>query len=423
MNRHPRIFPPLTVLALGSALLVACADDATPPTAPASSAAVAAATPFDLGQANATLGWQKTARALVAAHGISPIVAARSYALLGVGQYGAAVAADEMEGSDAGGRALYEARRGAVAGASAAILSYLFPDAATALAAQLASDGSAGPGNTHPHFTRGVAAGKAVGARIIARAGADGFSKPWNKLPPEDPLDGGWVGLPDVAPAGFQFPTMMPWYMESPSQFRPASHPARGSAEYLAGLDAVRAAALARTPADSIFANFWNLGLGTETALGYWDERASELIAASGMDERTASHVMALVNSAAMDATIACWDAKYHYMLLRPTMADPTIHIVGGLPGFPYGLPNHPSYPSGHSCASASSARVIEHFFPAATTALESQVADAGRSRVVGGIHYPFDVATGQALGRRVADWALAYDAMPGGLLRAVERR
>ena len=102
-------------------------------------------------------------------------------------------------------------------------------------------------------------------------------------------------------------------------------------------------------------------------------------------------------------------------------MADATITRVPGLPGFPYGLPNHPSYPSGHSCLSASAARVIESFFPEATASLEGQVSDAGRSRVIGGIHFPSDVAVGQALGRNVADWAIAYD-RAHGLLSAVQR-
>ena len=421
MNRHSRILSTLAAAALGGALIVACADDSTPPAAPGSS--VAAATRFDLGQANATLGWEDTARKLVAAHGIAPIAAGRVYALLGVGQYGAAVAADEQEGADDGGRALYEARRGAVGGASAAILSFLFPDAAAGLETRLAREGNEGPGNTHPHFTRGVMAGRAMAARVIAHARADGFSTPWNGQAFPDPFGGGWVAAPNVPPAGFQFPAMMPWYMTSPSQFRPGDPPKPGSTGFLADLDVVRTTALNRTPADSIVANFWNLSNGTMTALGYWDERAAELVAASGMDERSASHVFALVNSTAMDATIACWDAKYHYMLLRPWMADPSIHLVGGVPGFPYGMPNHPSYPSGHSCVSASAARVIESFFPASTTTLEAQVAEAGRSRVIGGIHYPFDVATGQALGRRVADWALQYDAARGGLLRAIDRR
>lgn len=420
----------LMCVAAATVGMFGCSDQPVAPSAATPSAPTASADRFDLNSAGVTLEWEDTARSLVATHSaISPIVASRMYALVGVAQYGAAVAADDADNSGGGGRALYEARRGAVAGASASILSYLFPDAAAALESKLAADGNEGPGNTHPHFTRGVAAGRAMGARMIAWAQGDGFSVAWNHQAPPDPLGGGWIGTGgDVAPAGFQFPAMKPYYLTSQSQFLPPPPPARNSAAFAADLEVVRAAALARTSADSVMANFWNLSNGTITALGYWDERAAEYIAAAGMDERSAAHVFALVNSAAMDAIIACWQAKYTYMELRPSMADPSIQrvqgvaAVNGKPAFPYGLPNHPSYPSGHSCVSASAARVIASFFPEHATTLNDQVTEAGLSRVVGGIHYPFDIVAGQALGRSVADWAMAYDQRPGGLLTALDR-
>ena len=433
MSHRPAILPRVvvwnsrraafTAVALVSATLLACSDQPTAPSAASVANATAAADRFDVNSATATLEWESTARQLFVTHpAVSPIAAGRMLALLGVAQYGAVVGSDETD-PVSGGRALYEARRGAVAGASATILSYLFPDAASALEAQVASDGEAGPGGTHPHFTRGVATGRAMGSRMVDWAAHDGFSRPWNGQPFADPLGGGWVGVLGVAPAGFQFPMMKPYYLTTQSQFRPPPPPARGSAEFVANLDAVRNAMNARTPADIAMANFWNLSNGTITALGYWDERAAEYIAAGNLDERSASHVLALVNSAALDAVIGCWDAKYYYMFLRPSMADPSITRVPGLPGFPYGLPNHPSYPSGHSCVSAAAARVLATYFPEHAATLNEQVSEAGRSRVVGGIHYPSDVAAGQALGRAVADWAMAYDQQPGGLLRAVGMR
>jgi hypothetical protein len=36
---------------------------------------------------------------------------------------------------------------------------------------------------------------------------------------------------------------------------------------------------------------------------------------------------------------------------------------------------------------------------------LDAELAEAGQSRVSGGIHYPFDIAAGQALGRATAQW------------------
>jgi membrane-associated phospholipid phosphatase len=406
--------------ALVAATLVACSDQATAPSGAGLSRPSASNDKFNLASATSTLEWEATARSLVASHAMAPIAAGRMLALLGVGQYGAVVAADGGDVPVDGGRALYEARRGAVAGASASILSYIFPDAAAALENQVTTDGAEGPGNTHPHFTRGVATGREMGARMVAWGSTDGFSVPWNGLPFADPLGGGWIGAAG-APAGFQFPKMRPYYLTSQNQFRPPPPPVRGSAEFLANLDAVRTAALNRTTADIALANFWNLSNGTITALGYWDERAADYITAGGLDERAASHVFALVNSTALDAIIGCWDAKYYYMYLRPSMADPSITRPPGLPGFPYNLPNHPSYPSGHSCVSASAARVLASLFPANAATLADQVAAAGRSRVIGGIHYPVDIVAGQALGRAVADWAMAYDQQPGGLLAALD--
>ena len=441
MSHRPMIVPPIgvgtarhtalaSVALVGAALvsltLLACSDQPVAPatTATAASDVAASSAGFEVNSATATLEWEATARQLVVRHpaAYNPLVAARAYAMLGIAQYGAVVESDAADPVD-GGRALYEARRGAVAGASATVLSYLFPDAAAALEDQLTRDGAAGPGGTQPHFTRGVATGRAMGARMIDHANHDGFATPWNHLAPPDPLGGGWIGVAGVAPAGFQFPLMKPYFLMTQSQFRPAPPIAQGTPEFAADLQAVRDATTGRTAADSTLAIFWNLNVGTVTALGYWNERAAEYIPAHALDERSASHVFALMNSAGLDALIGCWDAKYYYMRLRPSMADPTITRPVGPPEFPYPLPNHPSYPSGHSCVSASATRVLASFFPEHAATLDQMVADAGRSRVVGGIHFPSDVAVGQALGRAVADWAMAYDQQPGGLLRAMDQR
>ena len=113
-----------------------------------------------------------------------------------------------------------------------------------------------------------------------------------------------------------------------------------------------------------------------------------------------------------MDATIGCWEAKYFFLMLRPTMADPTITTV-------YPLPNHPSYPSGHSCVSSSAATVLSAYFPAHAQTLDAEVIEAGLSRIYGGIHYRFDIVAGKTLGSSTATWAMDYD-RKRGLLSAV---
>ena len=103
-----------------------------------------------------------------------------------------------------------------------------------------------------------------------------------------------------------------------------------------------------------------------------------------------------------MDAMIGCWDAKYFYWTLRPTQADPGITLT-------FGLPNHPSYPSGHSCISSAAATVLAEVFPDRATELNALVTEAGLSRMYAGIHYRFDITAGQDLGQAVAHWAIAH--------------
>ena len=103
-----------------------------------------------------------------------------------------------------------------------------------------------------------------------------------------------------------------------------------------------------------------------------------------------------------MDAMIGCWDAKYHYWTLRPTHADPLITLT-------FALPNHPSYPSGHSCVSSAAATMLNKFFPRRSRELNAWVEEAGLSRMYAGIHYRFDITAGRDLGQAVARWAIRH--------------
>jgi membrane-associated phospholipid phosphatase len=99
---------------------------------------------------------------------------------------------------------------------------------------------------------------------------------------------------------------------------------------------------------------------------------------------------------AGFDATIGCFDAKFAYWLVRPSAVDPAITL-------PIGLPNHPSYVSGHSCTTSSYSAVLATFFPSERGHFEAMTIEAGLSRIYGGLHYRFDCEAGQELGQRVA--------------------
>ena len=95
--------------------------------------------------------------------------------------------------------------------------------------------------------------------------------------------------------------------------------------------------------------------------------------------------------------------AKFFYYFIRPTQADPAITVVPGLT-----LPNHPSYPSGHSCLTSALMSVLISAFPSERPYLEEVITLAGMSRVYAGIHYRFDIEAGQGIGRQAAALALA---------------
>jgi len=391
------------------AILSACSDR-NPTSAPIT--ASRSGLPYDVGLASPA--WQ--ALAVHQAIGLTPPVgslnplqSAHAYALLGVAQYLAVQQADAAVGSS--GRSQLEAERGAVAGASAAVLTYLLPAGAQADAALIAEQTGAGPGQPNPWFDRGVAIGHEIGAQIVTRARGDGFGRAINPAPPIGPAY--WTtNATGLAVAGGDMPGVTPWFLTSANQFRPDPPPAFGSAEFNTALTEIRTISDTRTAAQIQTAAYWALNAGTPTASGFWLQVATDGINARGLSEREATHLYALLGAAMFDAGIGCWDAKLTYWLVRPWKADPLITTTTAV-----GKPNHPSYPSGHSCVSSSGAEVISTFFPDERAQLEAMVTEAGLSRMYGGIHYGFDITAGQTLGRNVARWAIAQDASGNSVL------
>ena len=118
------------------------------------------------------------------------------------------------------------------------------------------------------------------------------------------------------------------------------------------------------------------------------------------MNEEATAEVFALMNASIFDALIGCWDAKYTYWFIRPYQATSISTSLAA--------PNHPAYPSGHSCVSAAAATVLSHFFPSNAADLTNRVNEAGMSRIIAGIHYRFDITAGNQIGKAVAELAVS---------------
>ncbi len=282
----------------------------------------------------------------------------------------------------------YPSEHAVTAAAAAAVLGYLFPDQASAVADMATEAGWSRivAGVAFPSdVAAGLDLGNQVGKAVAAFADADGSGLKFTGSFP--PAAGVWSSNTPVTPlAG----TWHPWVLASAGQFRPAPPPPAGSSDAAAQYDAVRN--LQRTNSTNHLAWFWQPGFFQP-----WLQQVEREIFEKHLDSNAprAARVYALETIAQHDATLACWDAKYSYLELRPPQADPAIVPL-------FALPQHPGYPSGHACASGASAEVMAFLFPDEAVDFRALAADAGTSTFDALIHTQLDVSVGLRLGEQV---------------------
>src|SRR5215475_8199920 len=384
-------------LVLGTAALLAagCGIDRPHPTdatrtstalAPNGNPAFSAVKFWEVG---ATVSWNQLATDLATAAPAPGINAIRLYTYLSLAELRAAEAAQAMPGP-------HPPIAAAIGGASVAVLSSFFPGSVAQLEAALDAQEAADPwpGEKHADFDAGEAIGRAVGARVLTFAQGDlvGLTDPL--LPPVGPPPvgpGHWIYSPPPVIARGNLGAR-PFFLTSQDQLRPGPPPAFGSDAYNAALAEVRQISDTRTQEQIDIANYWNVNQSPRSQAAFVG-KALELIASHHRSDTDAARIMFLMSSAGFDALIGCFDAKYHYWFIRPPQADPGIHTV-------FATPQHPSYPSAHSCFSGAFSGVLMDAFPDQRASLESMAVEASLSRRYAGIHYRLDFETGLGLGR-----------------------
>jgi membrane-associated phospholipid phosphatase len=313
----------------------------------------------------------------------SPTAQVRLLAYLSVAQYNAIVAAEDASG-DASPAA-------AAAAASLVVLESFFPLDSALLEDKLRVQKASAPWPEQP--VKDIAAGEAIGRtiadQVLAYAAADKTNLTTRPANPGGP--GSWTGV-NAARGFYESRTFA---LTSGDQFRPPPPPAFGSSAFNAALAEVRAFSDGLTPAQLKLSQDW-----APRVAAYMNGVVAELLLSRMRTDRDAARILTLANMAGFDVANACFDAKFAYYFIRPSQADPQIKI-------PIGLPNHPSYPSGHSCFTAAYATVIASAFPEESQALDDMVVEAGTSRIYAGLHYRFDCEAGQELGRQVAEQVL----------------
>jgi len=146
----------------------------------------------------------------------------------------------------------------------------------------------------------------------------------------------------------------------------------------------------------------WSDGVNTPTPPGHWNVITASYVDAANFSEVRAARAFALVNMALHDAAVGCWDAKYAYYNPRPAQLDPSIKTE-------IGLPNFPSYTSGHSTFSAAAGTVLTYLFPDGASFFAAQRDEAAMSRLYGGIHYPSDIDVGKDHGNRIGGYTVRF--------------
>jgi membrane-associated phospholipid phosphatase len=296
----------------------------------------------------------------------------------------------------------YPAEHAAVGTAAADVLAFFFPDDADVLAQQAVEAGQSRvlAGVQYPSdIAAGANLGHQVAALVIERAQHDGSEIPFTGSFPDAPDKWSLRGYPDgtaaVAPT---FGTYKTWVLTSGNQLRPPAPPSPDSDQIANDLAELKD--MPKTFATTAAAFFWQSQAGTTSV--YFMQLGDQKLLENRLDANPprAARVQALTSVAIYDGTVACWDAKFAYLMPRPFQLDPDIHPL-------FQTPAHPSYPSAEGCLAGSEAIVLGSLFPADADFLNARAQEAGMARLWAGVHTRTDIDAGVALGRAVARMVL----------------
>jgi len=336
-----------------------------------------------------------------------------------------------------------DSKDAAVAAAAFHVLVGLFPAQQGALVTQYEaslaalSDGAAKAG--------GIVVGQAAAAAMLAARANDGRFGPFTVVEGSDP--GEWRLAPPQGPAGTVgrdpaawVGNVRPFVVPDIERLRTDGPNAVMTAAYAEDFNEVKElgslTSTRRTADQTAAAIFWQDNGGA-----IWNRIFRDLAASEGLDVVESARLYAIVNLAAADGSIGCWNDKYYWSFWRPITAireaaddgnpatepdpawiplfDPAVAVSGAAlvtPGFP-------DHPSGHTCISGAIVHALKAFFgtdKVAFTATSNKCAPApcpARSfdrlshalkeiidaRVWSGIHFRTADVQGAVLGKKVA--------------------
>jgi hypothetical protein len=288
-----------------------------------------------------------------------------------------------------------------------------------------------------PSEDEGVAAGVAAAQAMKDFREDDGFLDPfvfdigtdpgdWRPTTPTALDPDAWVG------------SLKPFLIESPDQFRSKGPNALTSGLYTKEFNEVKELgslnSATRTADQTTAAIFWQA-----PPIALWNRLVRDLSLDHGLDAVEEARLLAMINLAAVDGAISCWNDKYYWNFWRPiaaireadtdgnrhTIADPawrSLFDPSTATTPPLATPPFPDHPSGHACVTGAVLNTARNFFGTDKVAFDvnsgrfpgqprpferfseaiDEVIDA---RVWGGIHFRTADEQGAFIGKQVAHW------------------
>jgi hypothetical protein len=322
----------------------------------------------------------------------------------------------------------------AAASAAATALEGLHPESAASFKAAL-SEYLAHLDAAPEALANGIRLGEAVALKMLEARANDGATA----VDPYRPKTRPGQYVPTTTVLASTWPTLRPFALASPSQFRPGPPTPLKSREWAADYNEIKQlggkTSSSRSAQQTETARFW-LMVGPQA----YHPLAWEIVRDRHLNLLDCARFMALFAVTLTDSYIAVFDAKYHYEFWRPVTAirngdlddnpaterDPTWQPLDA-------TPMHPEYPCAHCILSGAAAALIASqaagqplpdlsltspTAPGVThhwSSLEDFTTEVANARIWAGFHYRNSTRVGTAMGREVAQYVLTHTMQPLG--------
>lgn len=373
--------------------------------------------------------WNRLAFDTVRSLSLSDAQAARLYAMVNVALYDAVNGIDSQTGIKrqpalvpTTGAPKKGSTAAAACAAAHAVLTQLYPARTPIYDAQLAIDLAAIADGSDKSDGRswGISVGNAVHALRLNDGSAPNETQP----------GGSGVGVFRAAWSGVQFRHLAPFVIADPAAYATIAPPALTSADYAAAFNEVKTVGSAATPDAAALETFqfWASASGSVQPPGEWVKVAAALIDQRALALTDSVRLLALVSVAMSDSVAPAFTMKFNNHSWRPATAireadldgNPDTAVDTAWAPRGGGIGSTPETVSGHSVFAGAATAAMRGYFCDDNIAFDLETdsapngarhyasftqaaSEAGRSRVLGGVHFEFSNAGGLQAGRDVA--------------------